>query len=393
MALWRFKQLRTGAMSESSHQNEGAAAIEPGKFQKDKAVEIRVHKIASVVHRLNLHKDERVITENLEAKVGNVIVVRALGEKTTYGELELEEGRMAKIFEGDILIGALGARNALKGYVGRVPDAIATGDVLHMLNLGGVIGKCTSANKDLGPPLKVEVIGMVVRKGRILNLVDSSIPDHDRIEPGMKVPIVAVSGTCMSAGQTNAVAELCQLLTQRGLRVNAGKLSGVAARRDLFSFEDHGARRTLSFVDTGLPSTANLDSIASLSKTIINGLAEDKPDVILLELGDGIIGGYAVMTYFEDEELYKHTRVHICCANDPVGAFGAKRIFDDRGQRIDILCGPATDNEVGRAYIKEELGITAVNARTDPEILADEVCQLLGHTDLVGLRDEGPLAE
>jgi hypothetical protein len=39
------------------------------------------------------------------------------------------------------------------------------------------------------------------------------------------------------------------------------------------------------------------------------------------------------------------------------------------------------------------LGITAVNARTDPEILADEVCQLLGHTDLVGLRDEGPLAE
>lgn len=373
--------------------NNDLPATETGKFAKDKAVEIRVHKIASVVHRLNLHKDERVITENLEAKAGNVIVVRALGEKTTYGELELEEGRMAKIFEGDILIGALGARNALKGYVGRVPEKIATGDVLHMLNLGGVIGKCTSANKDLGAPLKVEVIGMVVRKGRILNLVDSSIADQDRIEPGMKVPIVAVSGTCMSAGKTKAVAELCQLLTQRGLRVNAGKLSGVAARRDLFSFEDHGARRTLSFVDTGLPSTANLESIASLSKTIINNLAEDKPDVILLELGDGIIGGYAVMTYFEDEELFKHTRVHICCANDPVGAFGAKRIFDDLGQRIDILSGPATDNEVGRAYIEEKLGITAVNARTDPEVLADEVCKLLGHMDLVGLRDEGPLAE
>src|SRR5690606_31127419 len=129
---------------------------------------------------------------------------RALGEKTTYGELELEEGRMAKSFEDDIIIGALGARNALKGYVGKVPEQIKAGDVLNMLNLGGVIGLCTSANKDLGAPLKVDVVGMVVRKGRILNLTDASIADHDRIEPGMNIPIVAVSGTCMSAGKTKA---------------------------------------------------------------------------------------------------------------------------------------------------------------------------------------------
>ncbi|MCA8912624.1 MAG: hypothetical protein KDB82_13045 [Planctomycetes bacterium] len=354
-------------------------------------MEIRVHKIASVVHRLNLHKDERIVTENLEARTGNVVVVRALGEKSTYGEVELEEGRMAKIFEGDIIIGALGARNALKGYVGKVPEVIKSGDTLNMLNLGGVIGVCTSANKDLGPPLKVEVVGMVARKGKILNLSDSSIPQQDRIEAGMEIPIVAVSGTCMSAGKTKAVAELCQLLSQRGLRVNAGKLSGVAARRDLFSFEDHGARRTVSFVDTGLPSTANLDSIAEVSKTIVNDLAKDKPDVILLELGDGIIGGYSVLTYFDDDELYKHTTVHICCANDPVGAFGAKKIFDERNQRIDVYCGPATDNEVGRHYISKMLGVKAINARTDPEELADEVCRLLGHDDLVGLRDEGPL--
>ena len=354
-------------------------------------MEIRVHKIASVVHRLNLHKEERIITENLEAKTGNVIVVRAMGEKATYGEVELEEGRMAKIFEDDIIVGALGARNALKGYVGKVPEQIKAGDVLNMLNLGGVIGICTSANKDLGPPLKVEVVGMVARKGRILNLTDASIADHDRIEPGMKIPIVAVSGTCMSAGKTKAVAELCQLLSQRGLRVNAGKLSGVAARRDLFSFEDHGARKTLSFVDAGLPSTADLESIAPISKTIINGLAEDKPDVILLELGDGIIGGYSVLTYFEDAELYGHTSVHICCANDPVGAYGAKAIFDARGQRIDLISGPATDNEVGRHYVQKSLGIKAINARTDPEELADEVCRLLGFKDLVGLRNSGPL--
>ncbi|MEE9311294.1 MAG: hypothetical protein V3V10_02665 [Planctomycetota bacterium] len=351
-------------------------------------MEIRVHKIASVVHRLNLHKEERITTENLEAKSGNVIVVRALGEKNVYGAVELEEGRMAKIFEGDVIIGALGERRALRGYVGKVPDEIRVGDTLHVLNLGGVIGECTSANKELGPPLPCEVIGMVTRKGKIVNLKDSSIPMQDKLDPKSNVPVIAISGTCMNAGKTKAAAELCQLLSQRGLRINAGKPAGVAARRDLFSFEDHGARRTASFVDCGYSSTAGHDDISSTCISIINELSTDKPDAIVLELGDGIIGGYAVMSYFDDESLYARTKAHICCANDPVGVFGAKRIFDDRKQVINIISGPATDNEVGRDHA-QSLGVKAINAITDPELLADEVCRLLGHDDLVGLRGPG----
>ncbi|CAG0948786.1 hypothetical protein PLCT2_00049 [Planctomycetaceae bacterium] len=346
-------------------------------------IEIRVDKIASVCHRLNLHKEERIVTENLEAKEGNIIVVRSLGEKSVYGELELEEGRMAKIFENDIIVGALGARNALKGYVGRVPDSVKVGEIINLLNLGGVIGIATGANKDLGPPLKVEVVGMIVRKGKILNLQDSTIPTHDHLDPAMKIPVIAVSGTCMSAGKTKVCATLCQELSKRGLRVNAGKLSGVAARKDLFSFEDHGANMTLSFVDCGLPSTADVDSIAPIGKAIINELSEDKPDVIIVELGDGIIGGYSVMTYFDDAELYNATRVHICCANDPVGAYGAKYVFDNRKQRVDLFSGPVTDNEVGSGYVSKGLGVKAINARNNPDELCDEVCRLLGWTELM----------
>ncbi len=351
------------------------------KLNGPKGVEIRVDKISSVCHRLNLHKNEHIITEGLIAESGAVTVVRSLGEKSVYGELELEEGRMAKIFEHDIIIGALGARNALKGYVGKVPETIKAGDIINLLNLGGVIGIATGANKDLGPPLKVEVVGQVVRKGRVLNLGDSTIPTHDRLDPGCKIPVIAVSGTCMSAGKTKVCATLCQELSQRGYRVNAGKLSGVAARKDLFSFEDHGANLTLSFVDCGLPSTAGLETLAPLAKSIINELWEDKPDVVIVELGDGIIGGYAVMSYFDDPELYARTKVHICCANDPVGAYGAKYVFDNRQQRVDIFSGPVTDNEVGRGYVEEGLKVKAVNARNDPEELADEVIRLLGFED------------
>ncbi|MCC6466594.1 MAG: hypothetical protein IT463_14735 [Planctomycetes bacterium] len=384
------------SVSEGTKMNEqsGQSSVsrETSRLNGNKTMQIRVDKIASVCHRLNLHKEEQIITENLQPVQGNITVVRSLGEKSVYGELELEEGRMAKIFENDYIIGALGSRNALKGYVGTVPATLKAGEIINMLNLGGVIGICTGVNKDLGPPLKVEVVGQVVRKGRILNLNDATIPTHDHLDPKCRIPIIAVSGTCMSAGKTKVCATLCQQLSQRGLHVNAGKLSGVAARKDLFSFEDHGADMTLSFVDCGLPSTADIESIAPIAKSIINELWEDKPDVVVVELGDGIIGGYSVMTYFDDAELYAATRAHICCANDPVGAYGAKAVFDKRGQKIDLFSGPVTDNEVGCGYIVEGLGIKAINARNDAEELADEVCRLLGWNDLVGVHKDGPQA-
>ncbi len=90
---------------------------------------VRAHKIASVVFRLGLEKDLE-ITEELEARVGNAIVVRALNEKRVYSELELENGRMSKIFRGDILVGALGRRRALRGFLGDMPEDHAVGDTV-----------------------------------------------------------------------------------------------------------------------------------------------------------------------------------------------------------------------------------------------------------------------
>ena len=47
--------------------------------------------------------------------VGDVVVVKALSESVTYGNLELPSGRLAKINRGDILAGVFGKRRALKG--------------------------------------------------------------------------------------------------------------------------------------------------------------------------------------------------------------------------------------------------------------------------------------
>ena len=69
------------------------------------------------------------------------------------------------------------------------------------------------------------------------------------------MPVVAVVGTCMNAGKTAAACALVQAFAHRGLRVAAGKATGVSLRRDILAMEDAGAPRTLIFTDLGVVTT------------------------------------------------------------------------------------------------------------------------------------------
>src|SRR5487761_186382 len=103
-----------------------------------------VDKIASVAQACGLSREVRVSTD-IPSEVGVAAVVEVLTNKSTYNTLELASGRMAKVGKGDIVVGALGPRRALFGYSGHVPDALKPGDVIQMLNIGGVMGLCDSA--------------------------------------------------------------------------------------------------------------------------------------------------------------------------------------------------------------------------------------------------------
>ena len=334
-------------------------------------MKIHAHKLASVVSRMNLDPEVEY-SRMVEAKTGNVLVVRALEEKRVYDVVELTTGRMAHISKGDVLVGALGSRAALCGFVGRVPESIKAGDTIHVLNLGGVLGECISHNTDVGKPLAVEVIGSVQRDGRPLNIRDGALPTADSLT--MKAPLVLISGSCMNSGKTRAATEIIFHLTQRGYRVGAAKLTGVAALRDTLDMVDHGAIEGLSFLDCGVPSTSDCDDLPAVAKGVLNRLCENGADVVVAETGDGIIGSYGVRGLLEDEEIRAAAKCHVITANDLVAAWGAKRIMEDElGLTLGIMAGPATDNAVGIRYVEDELRITAANARTDGEKLADAV--------------------
>jgi hypothetical protein len=340
---------------------------------------IIAHKIASsTCGKVPSHDVE--ISEAGAVRSGDVIVVRALEEKRVYDQLELIGGRQAHISKDDILVGVLGARQALRGFVGHCPSQVSTGDTLSVLNLGGVIGVATSGNEDLGgQPLKVKVLGMAVRDGKVVNIAEGAIPPSKALR--CKAPLIVVSGTCMSAGKTRAACEIVAQLNQRGFRFGAMKLSGVAALRDTLNMQDHGAVRTLSFLDAGYPSTAGFEDLAPMAIGLLNHMAKEGPDApkgppldaIVVEMGDGILGGYGVGSFFRNDQIRAAIAVHVLCAGDLVGAWGAKQLAESLGRKIDVMSGPATDNEVGEKFIEKDLSLPAANARTAGRQLADIV--------------------
>ena len=94
-------------------------------------MKIRAHKFGSVVSRLNLDPEVE-ISRKVEARSGQVVVIRALEEKRVYDQLELTTGRMAHVGKGDVIVGALGRRDALRGFQGRVPVQVRAGDTLQL---------------------------------------------------------------------------------------------------------------------------------------------------------------------------------------------------------------------------------------------------------------------
>lgn len=325
-------------------------------------MKVTLDKIASSTARLELPREVEV-SPHIEAKEGNVLAVRALMEKSVYDRLELTTGRMAKINRGDILAGTLGYRRALKGFVGIVPDSIHVGDTIHVLNLGGVLGVCVGRTPELGAPLEVEVLGAVLLDGKPANIAQNALPARDRLLESP--PLVVVAGTCMNSGKTAAASEIVKRFAHAGLKAAAAKLSGVACLKDTLDMEDHGAVATLSFLDCGLPSTAHVTDLAPYAKAILTELAAGKPDVIVVELGDGILGDYRVSTFFSDPDLTRATRAVVLCANDLVAAWGAKKLLEEWKIAITVVSGPVTDNQTGTEYIQGELKLPAANAMSD----------------------------
>jgi hypothetical protein len=345
-----------------------------------------VDKIASVAQHSELGHELRLSTE-IPCEEGVLVAVRVLNNKTRYNQLELTSGRMAAVNQGDVVVGALGHRKALRGYSGHLPTNLKVGDTIQLLNIGGVLGICDSANPDVGAPFDCEVLGTVLHfpyLGERIGVparAGSSQLDEAAVLDTQGVPVVALAGTCMDSGKTAAACAIVGRLRHLGLHVAACKATGVSLRRDILTMEDAGASDTMIFSDLGVVTTT-AENGPALTRSLLSGLAKLKPDVIVLELGDGLLGAYGVEAILSDELIRDAFTAVILCANDPVSAWGGARLLRDNFSiEPAVVTGPATDNAVGVDQIIERLSIPAINALSHGVALGDLVADLLNNRE------------
>jgi hypothetical protein len=153
--------------------------------------------------------------------------------------------------------------------------------------------------------------------------------------------------------------------------VHAGKVTGVASIGDLLMFADNGANKTLSFLDCGLPSTCYRDDIPQVATTLLAHLADESPDLIVLEMGDGLLGEYGVEAVLENAAISNAVTGVVLAANDTVGAIAAAEHLAEVGLEVRVVVGPATDSAVGATSLAR-VGLDSANVLLE----AQRVCAL-----------------
>lgn len=310
---------------------------------------------SSVTRISNLEKEDfSVIPINRkEWRTGDYIAGEVLDTSGRMRNIELSNGRMMEIFQGDHIIGALGRRTATLEAVG---DWECIGDDLHFeaMTSAGLFGKTTSCSVFLPPLMSLEYKGHINVDNRNLNMNDCVKTNGSET---FNTPVILLVGTSMSAGKTTTGKIIIHQLKDMGYRVAGVKLTGAARYRDVLSFSDAGADYIYDFVDAGLPSTAcDEDVYLKALKVLMDKLASLDVDVVVAEAGASPLepyNGAAAIESIKGNICYK-----VLCASDPYAVAGVAAAFEFEP---DLVSGGAANTSSAIELVKKLTGYTALN--------------------------------
>jgi hypothetical protein len=218
-------------------------------------------------------------------RAGDLVLAR-IDRVGQHKHLQLTDGRKARLYPGDEVLIVLGDRYAPDQFEGIVPKGLGA---CHLIAGGGVAAETLCRSSAVNSPTSIETLGLIGNgDGKPINLDQYRLPRMTTLGP--LPPVVAVTGTSMNAGKTETLCQLVKGLTRAGLRVGVGKVTGTGSGGDLWAVTDAGAESVLDFTDAGLASTyrVSAERVAEAAITILGHLAEKRPDVICLEVADGL---------------------------------------------------------------------------------------------------------
>ncbi|MGK7942469.1 MAG: hypothetical protein AB4062_20380 [Crocosphaera sp.] len=301
---------------------------------------------------LKIHPFDVICLPREAWATGDYVVGEVLPPVPAHAKLELTNGRLGNLLEGDRIIGSFGIRRATLEAVGEWQSIPEDGCMDNMTS-AGLFGKVTSKSYLLPPITSLQYRGHVMRNGEKVCMKDfiPTIPDvvYD-------YPTIMIIGTSMSAGKTTSGRIMIHQLKQLGLKVVAAKLTGAGRYRDVLSMGDAGADQIFDFVDVGLPSSVGSTEEFRLSvRQLLSLIAAEDPDVVVIEAGASPLEPYNGSVVLE--ELKQHICMTVLCASDPYAVVGVCQGF---GFLPDLITGIATSTSSGVALVKKLTGIPAL---------------------------------
>lgn len=228
----------------------------------------------------------RTIVAGAVRPVSGDLVLATVDRLGFQTRIELQSGRKALLHPGDRIVVAYGDRYATDQFEAEVPDSLRP---TSLVATGGIAADVLSRASGMKAATAITPIGLIGdSQGRPLNL--SRFALKPLASPPPRPRVIAVLGTSMNSGKTTTNRYLALGLSRAGLRVGAVKATGTGSGNDYWAMMDAGVHRTVDFVDAGFSSTYRIpvEAIEQGAINLIEHLAADGCDVILLEIADGV---------------------------------------------------------------------------------------------------------
>ena len=288
--------------------------------------------------------------------------------------IELTNGRMVEVLDGDLIVGALGVRRATLETVG---DWQHIGDDRRMeaLTEGGLFGKSTSISfiVDNLPPMVYQ--GHIIRHDKKV-CMHEFVPDIE-VKP-YQCPTIMMIGTSMSSGKTTTARVIIHELSKAGLKVVGAKFAGAGQYHDILSMQDAGAEVSFDFVNVGLPSSICEPEIYRQQlRKLLTMISNAKPDIVVAEAGASPFEAYNGSIVLE--EIKDQIACTVMCAADPYAVVGVRESF---GLHPDVISGIVTGTSAGIELVEKLTGVPTmtISDRASRTKLGKIILAKLGRT-------------
>lgn len=345
----------------------------------NKLKDFNIKVISSNIREKNVLTADLGVGEGM-GQEGDIVLLKVLSNEGAYTEVQNQDGWLVRLFKGDYFISVLGNRESSTFLVGGIPEEgieIKSGLRLSTLSGAAIIGQCYNVPEYMeNKALSVEVIGLVQKNGKNINIKDSA-PQWINSLPSTPLQIV-ILGTSSETGKTILSTRLIDLFQKKyNFKVASAKVSGTGFLKDILKHRNAGAAPGLDFVDIGLISTyTKPEKYLPAIKTLLAEISKNNPDILVIESGGDIIWAN-VPTYLQDYEITKNIAAFIVAPNDILGVIGVLHFLEKwELTKIPVFVSMPLRNNLGsKLRLKKLTGINGFDINNDQDC-EDLVAQL-----------------